>query len=404
VKKLFFVLLVLNLVFWLWGKRQELAPALAQVEPGVGVIRLLDESEIAARREQARAATVAQAEPVDAPSPAIEPAPPPTEPEGNAATERTSREDQQAPPVVDSLSARDSSDEDVARATAPMPADPTPGEPAAPPAEETTQTVPAPVETRVESAAAVAEGTPPVGDPVDVPIDATARPSQAEPPAEPEIRASAPLSGGAQPLAPEQPAAEETPAAVVASPAPADIALTEALSPLTPAGPPALESPAPVAVVSAPAATICESVGPFRDRATAQRYASSLRAPIEAAVLREEVTVKPARFWVLAPAGQGGDAGYRQSLATAGVQDAWRVSGGPLAGRLSLGVFQVEENARKQVAMLAARGVASELQAVREQERRWWVDYERPEGARTRAESGGTARVVERPCARVAAP
>ena len=153
---------------------------------------------------------------------------------------------------------------------------------------------------------------------------------------------------------------------------------------------------------------MCESAGPFRDRVAAERHAGTLRPPFTGVGVREEVTARPVRSWVVAPPGRDADPAYRRALADAGVPDAWRVKSGPLAGRLSLGAFQVEENARKHVAALAARGIAAELQTVKEQERLWWVDYERPEDTAAPARSGPGAesprQVVERRCSRVAAP
>ena len=54
MKKLFFLLLVVNLVIWLWGQRDELARVTDTAQTGVGEIRLLDDAEVAARREHAR--------------------------------------------------------------------------------------------------------------------------------------------------------------------------------------------------------------------------------------------------------------------------------------------------------------------------------------------------------------
>jgi len=54
MKKLFFLLLVVNLVIWLWGQRDELARVTDTAQTGLGEIRLLDDAEVAARREHAR--------------------------------------------------------------------------------------------------------------------------------------------------------------------------------------------------------------------------------------------------------------------------------------------------------------------------------------------------------------
>jgi hypothetical protein len=398
VKKLFFVLLVLNLVLWLWGKRQELAPGLVPVDPGGGVIRLLDESEIAARREQAVAAAVERAASVVTPSAVTEPVSPPTEPSGDADMRQVVADATQVATAGDALPVPDASDIGRAQAAAPIAADPLPAVPLAPSADGGAEAAAAPVETTSEAALAVADGAPPI----ETPANASTRPLDAEPPAESNESASAPYPDAKPPTGsdvPDAPVAAEAPA----TPAPTEPAV--AASARAEAGESAdTSAPTTTAVTPMPATMICESFGPFRDRAAAERHASSLRSPVEGVVVREEITTKPVRYWVLAPVVQGGDAVYRQALAAAGIQDAWRVNSGPFAGRLSLGAFLVEDNARKQVAMLAAQGIASELQTVKEQERRWWIDYERPEGVPASARTLGTARVVERRCARVAAP
>lgn len=395
MKKLFFVLLVLNLVLWLWGKRQELAPGLVPVEPGVGVIRLLDESEVAARHEQAAEPALGQTA-IAAPSAATEPASPPDEPAGDPVLRHIVADAKQVASAADALPAPNASDVGTVPAASAVAVDTATAELQTPSAVRAPEAAAAPAETMPETA------------PVAGPGDVSTRPLIAEPPAESDANtlASPPDSaprmapGGPEALAVDEMPAASTPTAVTAPAEPAVVTSAQAEA----GGEGEISALAMVAVSPMPAPMLCESVGPFRDRAAAERYASSLRVPVLGVAVREEVTTKPARYWVLAPAAQGGDTVYREALAAAGIQDAWRVNSGPFAGRLSLGAFQVEDNARKQVAMLAARGIASELQQVKEPERRWWIDYERPDGVPVPAKTLGTARVVERRCARVAAP
>ena len=49
MKKLFFLLLVVNLVIWLWGQREELRRATGTAQPDFGAIRVIDKAELAAR-------------------------------------------------------------------------------------------------------------------------------------------------------------------------------------------------------------------------------------------------------------------------------------------------------------------------------------------------------------------
>lgn len=386
MKKLFFALLVLNLVLWLWGKRQELAPELAMVERGVGIIRLLDDAEVAARREQAAdEAARPAAQPTESQeavaavpqalarsdgsgeqSTFVEP-PPVTAGADGEATQDESPDGGTTPVAVAALEPPGS--EDLARPDAGQneaPSDWVGGEATEPAA--------------TAAGAAVASVAEAPVDAGDLPVPVTPGPETAPaelppPPAMPGYAASVPETApGPEPRDSRQ----AEPAAV------------------------------PPAVVTARTRSVCESVGPFRDRTAAERHAAALRPPFAGVGVREEVSARPARHWVVAPASKDADPAYRRALGDAGVQDAWRVKSGPLAGRLSLGAFQVEENARKHVAALAARGIAVELQTVKEQERQWWIDYERPEDtpspARSSAGAESPRQVVERRCSRVAAP
>jgi hypothetical protein len=336
VKKLFFALLVFNLVFWLWGKRQELVPEPLSIEPGVGVIRLLDADDLAARREAA-----------------------------------------------------------AGQAIGPAGATATSGEPA--------------------------RGLPPPAD-IDAPVVAEVH-ATAELPATSDVMAAAeepaePMAETLPPAAPVRPSLERTDASDPVAPAGVESSPAD-LPPDAVEMPPAPVAVEPVPRIEAPTATasrveapddafVCESVGPFRDRASAERYAATMPTPLLRSGVREEVVARAARYWVVAPAARDADPAYRQALADAGVHDAWRVKTGTLAGRLSLGSFLVEDNARKQIALLGAKGVAAELLPVREQERRWWADYERPQTAPppARPSAGGepAKQIVGRRCSRVAGP
>lgn len=351
MKKLFFVLLVLNLVLWLWGKRQELAPVAVPAEPGIGVIRLLEGEEIEVRRREAvsAAAPEAAASPPDAVALSSTAVVPPAR-EADIAKTRPADEGADGPAVGPPEPAPDG----AAGAEKPTAA----VAPALPPVEAQ-----APTETEAAGDASIAGAdTSPAGPATEI-------------------------DGAAESMADRQPLVSAVTAEGPPEPGPKSGA--------APRGP-------------EPAPPVCESTGPFRDRATAERYAATLEAPISGASPREEVITKAGRYWVLAPAARDADPAYRQALGEAGIHDAWRVRSGPLAGRLSLGAFQVEDNARKQVATLAAKGIATELQALREQDRRWWVDYERPFGTPAPAVAAlrGEAprQVVERRCGLVAAP
>jgi hypothetical protein len=96
-------------------------------------------------------------------------------------------------------------------------------------------------------------------------------------------------------------------------------------------------------------------------------------------------------------------AAYLSALQAAGVKDAWRAQSGVLAGRLVVGVFSTDENARRHAAMLAGKGVPTEIRKQQTDETRWWVDVRRGgDAASVHAPDG--VQVVPRDCGRVAAP
>lgn len=406
MRKLFFALLVLNLVLWLWGKRQELALGQVPAEPGVGVIRLLDESEVAARRESsvtpavpAVAGPVAQTAPSPLPGASPEPEP---EPEPVAAATETT-----AGAVIEEVSR----EPDIASAD---------GTPASSEAVDTAQAI-----TSVAEASSAGSATPTP----ELPGEVAASPARAAPSDEaPTAGAEAVEQGQAASPDTDIPASTDspqvltdvgvaseaaTPGEVTAAAAMAEEAPDVEAASRTPAGAPV---PAPELEMGAeerpatalPAGIVCASAGTFRDRAAAEKYAAGLRPPVAGATVREESIAKATRFWVLAPAASDADPAYRQSLVDAGIRDAWRVKVGPLAGRLSLGAFQSQDNARRLAAVLAARGIGSEVQGAKEQERRWWVDFERPDGTPPPAAAGQggqeSRQIIDRRCGRVAGP
>ena len=69
---------------------------------------------------------------------------------------------------------------------------------------------------------------------------------------------------------------------------------------------------------------------------------------------------------------------------------------------------QAAANARKHADMLEAQGVAAEIHAPKDEELRYWIDYERPADADAPERAGERSRpapqIVPRDCGRVAGP
>ena len=470
MKKLFFLLLVVNLVIWLWGQREQLARVTQTGQPEIGVIRLLDQAELDARREQAK--REAEARPVTAADGAAASGPPvvasaaadddrePTSAEGSAAPSpgaglaqtRLEELPTQAP----------SPSEPPPSAVAPMlPHEPQPSpEPAVVAAAEDEAPASTPPPGTPESPTTVADavaaapqdspavaGAPVPAEPV---VDASppiAMPSATAPAEVAREAATEPAAG--QPAAPVQGAAMPDAAAPIALSPPAveggapsqgtaaepslagetspnrtgsDVAPTSEATVSAPSGPGGdvqslAASPPPPAPVASPVEPrevpyVCESIGPFADRAAAARTQAGMAEPLRGATIREERSSRPVRHWVLAPVqpSKEATADYLTSLGQAGVKDAWRIPSGPLAGRLAVGVFQSAENAGKHADMLASKGVPAEVHAPKDLEpvRAYWVDYGRPADAPLPDVGAGRGQralqIVSRPCGRVAGP
>jgi hypothetical protein len=97
-------------------------------------------------------------------------------------------------------------------------------------------------------------------------------------------------------------------------------------------------------------------------------------------------------------------AAYVGTLQAAGIKDAWRAQSGMFVGRLVVGVFSTEENARRHSAMLAGKGVATEIRRQQTEETRWWVDLRRADEAAATLDLAEGLQVTRRECARVAPP
>jgi hypothetical protein len=444
MKKLFFLLVVVNLVIWLWGQREQLGRVVDRSPPVLGTLRLLDEAEVAARREAA-APPIAESPSVDAPTspvsqaapaaassevPAAEPPPvavamPETPPTVAAAP---------APPVASPIEEpaveRVAPLADAQPATAPPEnVVPTEIEPAgaldaaiakAPPAPaEAIEPAPLTTEAQPVAVAAPVDAAPPSETP-SVPEPAIAQPSVqasflAEEPVvrEPVVPAPAPEPPPvAEPSVPEPLKPAELPPAAVAAAEPT--ASTDEPEPLPPPVAPAVEAQtAPATAPAAPAAPreveyLCESIGPFAERPAAVRFQAGIQAPLRGATIREERSPRAVRHWVLAPVQPSKEATseYLTNLGQAGVKDGWRIPNGPLAGRLAVGVFQSAENARKHADMLASKGVVAEVVAPKDLEpiRVYWIDYERPADVASPSTGPAPRKVVSRACGRVAGP
>lgn len=445
MKKLFFLLLVVNLVIWLWGQREQLARVTQTGQPEIGVIRLLDQAELDARREQAKreaeARPVTAAEGSAAPSPGAgltqtrleelpTQAPSPSEPPPSAVAPTVPHEPQPPPePAVVAATGDEAPASTSTPDTLESPTTVADAVAAAPQDSPAVAGAPVPAGPVVDASPPIA--MPSATAPAEVAREAVTEPAADQPaaavqgPAMPDAAALIALSPPAvEGGAPSQGTAAEPSLAGETSPnrPGSDVAPTSeaTASPTSGPGggaPPLAASPPPPAPVASPVEPrevpyVCESIGPFADRAAAARTQAGLAEPLRGATIREERSSRLVRHWVLAPVqpSKEATADYLTSLGQAGVKDAWRIPSGPLAGRLAVGVFQSAENARKHADMLASKGVPAEVHAPKDLEpvRAYWVDYGRPADAPLPDVGAGRGQralqIVSRPCGRVAGP
>jgi hypothetical protein len=375
MKKLFLAALVLNLVVWLWSQRQAPEVIESLLSPDVGVVRLVDEAAVRAFAGGADSASASRVEhgAVTPPEPAL-----------SAGSEPWT-----APPVLTA------GGEPPADATSPMSAALSALQPIATARELPVPDVPS---VTVATPDGLAEA-PSAG--IEALRETEGRlPSDAASPIRGVVATDpVPALIAAESLTDPEVPTEPPDAALVAQPSQplrgvdADAALRD--------------QPAPPATPAAPRApAVCETVGPFAQRGLADAFVASLPALVAADGIREDRVARPARYWVLGPAQPSKEAAaaYVGTLQAAGIKDAWRAQSGTFVGRLVVGVFSTEENARRHAAMLAGKGVATEIRRQQAEESRWWVDLRRADEAAPALDLAEGLQVTRRECARVAAP
>lgn len=193
--------------------------------------------------------------------------------------------------------------------------------------------------------------------------------------------------------------AARTPAAVIQAPSPDQTELTQETLPTTPGLPsqaqmseaaaPPLTLPPAVAVAEAPAAPpsapvvqperLCQTVGPFPERADADTFVAELTALGREAALRTAQVEQPSGYWVYLPSMPRAEARrIIDDLATKGVKDYF-------LGRqnfISLGVFSDKRSAESRMSDISALGYAPRLEPRFLTREVFWIDLEETASSR----------------------
>jgi hypothetical protein len=328
MKYLFFLLLLCNIVFYLWeigvrGGGTDPASARARPDREGAPIALVKELPEAPMKKAPPPVAA-----IDAGTPAPEAtAVAPAEAQTPQAT--VSKADESAPP-----------DEIAALAGAQAPALEQGGPATALPAQPLAEASPA----------------------ADAPPVETPRPSESQ----------APASAAQPPSAPEKPAAEEA-EPVMAAPEPA----REAAAPPAPAETAEKIQAPPPQTASAPAdaEAACYLHGPYDSQRQAQAALATLQAKPEQAKIVSRPAEIPEAYMILYPKAETPEAARanRKTLAEKGVADAWVVDKGENRNAVSLAVFRNKSHADEALLRFQEKGIAAELVPRLGKTLSWWL-------------------------------
>lgn len=133
----------------------------------------------------------------------------------------------------------------------------------------------------------------------------------------------------------------------------------------------------------------CFTIGPFEADTTAEAVAGLLQSHHYSGLVRETEAFVDRGYWVYLPpfGNEPAARGTLQQLHDAGLEDVALMRNGDWNLSISLGYFIEQSNALARRDHLRAMGFPAEMRIQREDEARYWVDYQRPLTAQATAES-----------------
>lgn len=133
----------------------------------------------------------------------------------------------------------------------------------------------------------------------------------------------------------------------------------------------------------------CFTVGPFESGETAEAITGLLRSHQYNGLLRETEAFVDRGYWVYLPPSEDEFAARDtlQALYDAGLEDVALIRNGDWDRSISLGYFVEQANALARHDRVRTLGFPAEMRIQREDEIRYWVDYQRPASAHAAADS-----------------
>lgn len=133
----------------------------------------------------------------------------------------------------------------------------------------------------------------------------------------------------------------------------------------------------------------CFTVGPFESDETAAAIAGLLNTHQYSSGLRETEAFVDRGYWVYLPPSENEFAARDtlQALYDAGLEDVALIRNGDWDRSISLGYFVEQANALARRDQMRSMGFPAEMRIQREDEARYWVDYQRLASAQAAVES-----------------
>lgn len=122
--------------------------------------------------------------------------------------------------------------------------------------------------------------------------------------------------------------------------------------------------------------SLCFTIGPLTGREAQDIAVERLRPFADSIRPRQSQADNDRGWWVYLPANSRAEArGLTRALAAAGDRDFYIITSGPMENRVSVGLFQRNDNAQGRASRLRALGFDAQVEIQRETIAQYWVDY-----------------------------
>lgn len=121
---------------------------------------------------------------------------------------------------------------------------------------------------------------------------------------------------------------------------------------------------------------LCFTIGPLTGAQAQGNAVERLRPFAETIRPRQTQADNDRGWWVYLPSSSRAEAtGLTRALAEAGDRDFYIITSGPMENRVSVGLFQRNDNAQSRARRLRAMGFDAQVDVQRETVEQYWVDY-----------------------------